>query len=240
MLAYFIETSHNLKSKNQERHKKQINKNNMKQLILVIAAVALIAFNGIAQGNSNDLRSQITFGIKAGTNYSNVYDSQNQDFNADSKFGFVGGVFVGIPLGQFLGIQPELLYSQKGFKATGSLLGSPYSLTRTTNYLDVPLLIALKPIGLITILAGPQYSYLLSQKNVYDNSIMTVQQEQTFKNENIRKNIFGFLGGIDINISNLVIGARVGWDITNNNGDGTSTTPRYKNVYYQATLGYRF
>jgi len=212
----------------------------MKQFILVLAAVALIAFNGIAQGNGNDLRNQITFGIKAGENYSNVYDSQNQDFNADPKLGFAGGIFVGIPLGSFLGIQPELLYSQKGFKATGTLLGSPYSLTRTTNYLDVPILIALKPIGLITILVGPQYSYLLSQKDVYDNSIMTVVQEQTFKNENIRKNIFGILGGVDINLSNLVIGARVGWDITNNNGDGTSTTPRYKNVYYQATLGYRF
>ncbi len=212
----------------------------MKQLILIMAAVALIAFNGSAQGSGNNLRNQITFGIKAGANYSNVYDSQNQDFNADPKLGFAGGVFVGIPLGSFLGIQPELLYSQKGFKATGTLLGSPYSLTRTTNYLDVPILIALKPIGLITILVGPQYSYLLSQKDVYDNSIMTVVQEQTFKNENIRKNTFGILGGVDINLSNLVIGARVGWDITNNNGDGTSTTPRYKNVYYQATLGYRF
>ena len=212
----------------------------MKQLILIMAAVALIAFNGSAQGSGNNLRNQITFGIKAGANYSNVYDSQNQDFNADPKLGFAGGVFVGIPLGSFLGIQPELLYSQKGFKATGTLLGSPYSLTRTTNYLDVPILIALKPIGLITILVGPQYSYLLSQKDVYDNSIMTVVQEQAFKNDNIRKNTFGILGGVDINLSNLVIGARVGWDITNNNGDGTSTTPRYKNVYYQATLGYRF
>ena len=205
-----------------------------------MAAVALIAFNGSAQGSGNNLRNQITFGIKAGANYSNVYDSQNQDFNTDPKLGFAGGIFVGIPLGSFLGIQPELLYSQKGFKATGTLLGSPYSLTRTTNYLDVPILIALKPIGLITILVGPQYSYLLSQKDVYDNSIMTVVQEQTFKNDNIRKNTFGILGGVDINLSNLVIGARVGWDITNNNGDGTSTTPRYKNVYYQATLGYRF
>ena len=212
----------------------------MKKMILAMAAVALIAFNGSAQGSGNNLRNQITFGIKAGANYSNVYDSQNQDFNADPKLGFAGGIFVGIPLGSFLGIQPELLYSQKGFKATGTLLGSPYSLTRTTNYLDVPILIALKPIGLITILVGPQYSYLLSQKDVYDNSIMTVVQEQTFKNDNIRKNTFGILGGVDINLSNLVIGARVGWDITNNNGDGTSTTPRYKNVYYQATLGYRF
>jgi hypothetical protein len=33
---------------------------------------------------------------------------------------------------------------------------------------------------------------------------------------------------------------RGSWDLKNNNGDGTSTTPRYKNVWYQATVGYRF
>ena len=29
-------------------------------------------------------------------------------------------------------------------------------------------------------------------------------------------------------------------DIQNNNGDGTSTTPRYKNVWFQGTLGFKF
>jgi len=44
---------------------------------------------------------------------------------------------------------------------------------------------------------------------------------------------------MDINLNNIVIGARAGWDLFNNNGDGTSTTPRYKNVWAQATVGIR-
>ncbi len=35
-----------------------------------------------------------------------------------------------------------------------------------------------------------------------------------------------FIGGIDINFEYVVIGARIGWDIQNNNGDRTSSTPR--------------
>jgi len=38
----------------------------------------------------------------------------------------------------------------------------------------------------------------------------------------------------------LVLSGRVAWDLYDNNGDGTSTTPRYKNVVGQITLGYRF
>jgi hypothetical protein len=211
----------------------------MKKTSLIIAAISFIAFGSSAQTSQNDLSNKITFGIKAGANLSNVYDSEGEQFNADAKLGIAAGIFVGIPIGPFFGIQPEVLFSQKGFKGTGSLLGSDYKFTRTTNYIDIPLLIAIKPSPFITILAGPQYSYLLKQKDSFTYSIVSDVQEQTFKNDNIRKNTLGIIGGIDINLSNLVIGARVGWDLTQNNGDGTSTTPRYKNVTYQATVGFR-
>jgi Outer membrane protein beta-barrel domain len=133
-----------------------------------------------------------------------------------------------------------VLYSEKGFKATGSVLGSNYDLTRTTGYLDVPLLLAIKPANAITILVGPQFSFLVNEKNSFTSTTSSVEQEQTFKNDNVRKNTLAFTGGLDVNVSNFVIGARAGWDVQNNNGDGTSTTPRYKNVWYQATIGFRF
>jgi hypothetical protein len=180
------------------------------------------------------------FGIKAGANYSNVYDAQGEEFHNDAKFGFAGGVFISIPIGKFLGVQPEVLYSQKGFHATGKLLGGTYDFTRTTNYIDVPLFIRLKPSKYFTILAGPQYSYLLSQNDVYGNGSTTAAQVTEFKNDNIRKNTLSVAGGFDINIMHTVIGARAAWDITNNNGNGTSTTPRYKNMWLQATVGFRF
>lgn len=199
-----------------------------------------IASVSFAQDGETDYREEFRFGIKAGSNFSNVYDSKSEDFDADGKLGFVGGIALSIPLNKYLGVQPEILYSQKGFKGEGRLLGYDYSFKRTTSYIDIPLQIALKPSEFITILAGPQYSYLLKQKDEFNSSLFSDSQEEEFENDNIRRNIFGFVGGLDINIMHVVLGARVGWDIMDNHGDGSSSTPRYKNVWFQATIGYNF
>jgi hypothetical protein len=203
-----------------------------KTALLLIVSVALLAYAGTAQ--------EIHFGPKVGLNIANVYDSEGEQFDADAKLGFVIGAFVAIPFGSVLGFQPELLFSQKGFRASGSFLGSPYTFTRTLNYLDIPLLLAIKPIPMISILAGPQYSYLMSKKDVFDSALVNVEVEEEFENENIRKNTLSFVGGFDVNINRIVIGARVGWDLLHNQGDGTTTTPRYKNVWYQASVGILF
>lgn len=190
--------------------------------------------------NAQDNREKISLGVKAGLNYSNVYDSDGEEFNADPKVGLAGGVFLAIPIGTFMGIQPELMFSQKGYQSSGNVLGFDYTMKRTTNYIDVPVMFALKPAPGLTLLLGPQYSYLLKQTDVLDTPITNTVVEEEFNNENIRKNMMGIVGGIDISSSNLVIGARLAFDFQNNNGDGTSTTPRYKNVVGQLTLGYKF
>jgi len=217
----------------------------MKKLNLIVIGLTALSTISIAQEavevkNTNDLRRQLMFGLKAGANYSNVYDSKGEQFNADAKLGFAGGAFLTIPIGKFIGLQPEVLFSQKGFTATGNFIGSPYSFTRTTDFIDIPLFLALKPTEFLTLLAGPQFSYLLKQRDVFENSNSSVAQEKEFSNDNIRKNIMGVVGGIDITLTRMVIAGRVAWDVQTNNGDGSSTTPRYKNVWYQLTFGYRF
>lgn len=213
----------------------------MKNAILMVAMVILTVTNSNAQSDATtDNRQKLSFGLKVGANYSNVYDSEGEDFVADAKFGLAAGGFVSIPLGKFFGVQPEILFSQKGFKSSGTYLGSTYTMTRTTDYIDVPLLLAVKPIEQVTFLFGPQFSYLLSQKDDFTGGTISSTQEQDFDNSNIRKNTFGLTGGVDFNVSNFVIGVRAAWDVKNNDGDGNSTTPRYKNMLYQATLGYRF
>ncbi len=207
----------------------------MKRLLLSVAVIGLSVGSSYAQNT----RDEISFGLKVGSNYSNVYDSQGEKFAAEGKYGLAAGAFLSLPLGKVIGIQPEVIYSEKGFKATGSFLGSNYSATRTTTYIDVPILLAIKPISFLTILAGPQYSFLVKQNNNFTSTLAVVDQQKIFDNDNIRKNTLGLTGGVDINLSNFVIGARAGWDVQNNNGDGSSTTPRYKNAWYQATIGYR-
>lgn len=212
----------------------------MKKIIIMLALGTGLTHVVSAQENITDVRAKLMFGLKAGVNYSNVYDTQGEAFRANPKLGFAGGAFLAIPLGTYFGIQPEVLYSQKGFQATGNILGSSYNLTRTSSYVDFPLLFAFKPSEFITILAGPQYSYLVKQKDEFKNESTSIAQETEFGNENVRKNTLCFTGGLDLTMKHIVLGARAGWDVQNNNGDGSSTTPRYKNMWYQATIGYRF
>ena len=210
----------------------------MKKIILMALAITFTTNIIYAQDDNADCRDRLMLGLKVGANYSNVYDTQGQDFVANLKLGWAAGVFL-LPIGRYVGLKPEVLFSQKGFQATGTILGSGYNLTRTTDYLDIPLMFAFKPSQLFTLLAGPQFSYLLKQTDVFANESTSIQQETVFENDNVRRNTICVVGGFDITINRIVFGARVGWDVENNNGDGTSTTPRYKNVWYQATLGYR-
>ena len=209
----------------------------MKKIILIIVTITFMANIISAQDNSSDLRNSLQFGLKAGANFSNVYDSKDQEFSADFKVGFAAGAFLAIPIGKYIGFQPEILFSQKGYKATGTFLTIGYEYTHTTSYVDVPLLFAIKPSPLVTLLAGPQYSFLVKQKDVFTSGSFTVDQEQTFQND---RSVLCFLGGIDFNLNQFVLSARAGWDLQNNNGVGTSTNPRYKNVWYQATIGFKF
>jgi len=206
--------------------------------LITIAALTLV-FASISKAQDTDNRTKLQVGVKAGLSYSNVFDTEGESFNADAKIGLTGGGFLIIPVGKYLGIHPEVMFTQKGFKGTGSLLGSSYEFERTTTFLDIPILVALKPSEFITLLAGPQFSYLLRDKYSFTSSATSFEQEQEFKNDNIRKNILGFVIGANINLRHIVIGGRIGWDMINNKGDGTSSTPRYRNVCTQVTLGYK-
>ena len=213
-------------------------------LIFLLMSITLSTINAQETSSSissQDLRKKLLLGVKVGANYSNVYDAQQQSFNADGKFGLVAGGFISIPLGKYIGVQPELLFSQKGFKATGSsVLTGSYSFTRTTSFIDVPILFVVKPTQMFSIVGGPQYSYIIKRKDEFTSGTNTAAQEQEFSNEDYRKNLLSFTGGFEFTMENTVFGIRAAWDLQSNNGDGTSTTPRYKNVWYQATIGIRF
>lgn len=212
----------------------------MKKSIIASVALCILATAGIAQQTTSpNYRDNIQLGVKVGTNYSNVYDVKGDDFQGDPKFGLATGVFVAVPISTLIGFQPEILVSMKGFHATGSILGSQYDFTRTSTFIDVPLLISIKPTEYLNLVAGPQYSYLVKEKDVFANSMITIQQETDFQNDNVRRNLLCFIGGADIDLKHFVLSGRVGWDVSNNNGDGSATSPRYKNVWYQATLGFR-
>lgn len=212
----------------------------MKKTGLILFAILGFGITLIAQESEKyDRREKFTFGVRIGANLSNVWDSKGEDFEADAKLGFAGGAFVGIPIGRFIGIQPEVLFSQKGFKASGILLGTPYSYRKTTSWVDLPIQFQIKPMAFLTILVGPQISFRVSERNEYTFGNNSSAQQEEFDNDNIRKNMLGISTGFDINIYHVVVSGRACWDLQNNKGDGSSSTPRYRNQYVQLTIGFK-
>lgn len=205
--------------------------------IILINFLTFFIVAGYAQ--EKDARDRMQIGLKAGINSSNVYDEVGDDFEADPMIGFAGGVFLSIPIGTYLGVRPELLFSQKGYTASGKIETEKYDYKRRTNYIEVPILGEFKPVEFLTIVAGPQYSFMINKNDKFNVGTITPGQQLEISNIDLRKNTLGILVGADININYLIVSGRLGWDLQHNNGDGTSVSPRYKNIWVQATIGFR-
>lgn len=208
--------------------------------IAPVFAIALFSTQSIVaqttttdNSSSMDNREELSFGIKAGINYSNVYSESGDGYVANGKVGFAGGVFVSIPLNELIGVQPELLYSQKGFKTEGTFFDGQI----TSSYLDLPIHLQIKPTENISILAGPQFSYLLSTK--YElNGFSAIDEEDLDDNNN--KATVGISAGVDFEVQNFLISARGSWDLNKVNKDNSTSDINYKNQLFQITLGYKF
>lgn len=210
----------------------------MKTKVFLILSLFLFSIGfAFAQNETEDNREKLQFGIRAGAVYSNVYDERGDDFVADGKVGAVGGIVLSIPIGKYLGFQPEAMLIQKGFSGDARYNGKPFSLTRTTTHLDFPLQLKFNPAKNFSLLGGPQYSFLLHRKDQIDVGQLTVVEEDFIKNDKIQENIFGMIFGAEFNFNAVTVTGKVGWDLQQNNDDGASTTPRYKNQWLQLTLG---
>ena len=187
-----------------------------------------------------DARTEIQFGVKTGVNLSIIYDEEGNQILPDPKFGFVAGIWLGIPFGRYLGLQPELLYSQKGYLARGTVLNLDYSYTQSTDYIDIPVHLQFKPTSSIVLLAGPQYSKLVSRTDEFGQGTITSVQKREISNNTIRSDVWGLSTGMDFTVEHLVLSVRACLDLQRNRGDGTSINPSYKNAWIQSTIGYRF
>jgi len=121
-------------------------------------------------------QAQITFGVRGGTTFNTISQTEVLDAvtpDLDYLVGFSGAIYTNIPVADNISFQPELAYSQKGFAlsqgADIDLFGAPLPLGVVANshfnYLDIPLLFkasfgqdALQGF----VMAGPAVGYALS------------------------------------------------------------------------------
>ena len=114
--------------------------------------------------------SQISIGIKGGLNFANVlprpaYHSEG------SRTGFSAGGYLELTLPYLFSIQPEVLYSTKGFTSEfhDVEFGAPYTLKQTfvNSYIDVPILLKFTlPVSFFkpSLYAGPDIGFLIGAK----------------------------------------------------------------------------
>lgn len=200
-----------------------------------------IVFLSIALLMAGLANAQVNAGIKAGINFSNIIKTGDDDFSTDFKTGFHAGLFVDINLVDRLSFMPEIMFSQKGYKADGtSLLGGAYDYTLTSNFVELPLLLKVNAAPGFSIHIGPQFSFLASTtenfKQGSDEYKSTVRED----NDNLKKNIFGGVAGIDISGQTVGISAGYALDFKKNNEDGSSDIPVYKNQVFQLGLTVKF
>lgn len=81
-----------------------------------------------------------TFTVKAGFSMADMKEKGDGMLvpDYDMKPGFHAGVAADIPLNNFLSIEPALLYSNKGAKYKGDILGSDFDAKVNLHYLDIP------------------------------------------------------------------------------------------------------
>jgi hypothetical protein len=131
----------------------------MKKNLITICVILIASLSTNAQ--------ILKLGIKAGINYANqtgtsiTVNSNNYKSEAITNYHF--GLIAELPLGEKLGIQPEILYSTVGanYKATGVIA----DINNELGYVSVPVLAKINLSKTISLDFGPQASFLLSKKN---------------------------------------------------------------------------
>jgi hypothetical protein len=125
---------------------------------------------GIAVLTLTATKAQIEFGAKAGLNLANY--SGSLATGAKIKVGFNVGGLVCIPVTKMIIVQPEIVYSSEGAKASNG--GSDYS--ENLSYINVPILVKYKSdIGIFGEI-GPQIGFLLSAKDKVSGTSTDVKQ----------------------------------------------------------------
>jgi hypothetical protein len=119
----------------------------MKKVYLIAIALLLVG--------SYNAQAQLKLGLKGGLNFPSL-NEQNGTIDYNAKTGWHGGVMVEIKL-PIIGIQGDILYSQTAFEI-------PNSDDLQNAYIDIPIVAKLYLFKILTVQAGPQFSFLTSSK----------------------------------------------------------------------------
>ena len=172
--------------------------------------------------------SQFRIGVKGGAD---LLKMDGRSFKEEFAFGYQVGAFAEIKLGEKWGIQPEVLFGQVNLD-TSNNFRDLYAFNNLSKIeltsLKIPLMLNYKPNPFVTLQAGPQFGILMDQ-----NLSLVQNGKDAFSKGN-----FSLLGGLQLNISKLILYGRYGVGLSNLND--IDDKEKWKNQTIQIGLGFRF
>lgn len=166
------------------------------------------------------------FGIKGGVNFANLHGS-DKDLLGDisGHTDFHAGVFAQIAFGELFSIQPEVLFSRKGFERNDS--------TYRLSYFDVPVLAVFSISENFSVHLGPQVGVMIAARQ--EGEELALEPYNTFA--------YGAAAGLEGRISRFRLGARYVHsleELRNQNDAGQTVNLDFKNSVVQVYLGIGF
>ena len=189
----------------------------MKKSTKVYSSVLLMALMTaplLSQAQMDDTR----IGIKGGVNVSNFYRDNVGDQNA--RFGFNVGLFTELAVGESFSIQPELLLSTKGNRATYGtddgvldLVGAEGEVKTNLTYIDIPVLAKVTFGEVINVHVGPYASYLIGANASTDGDLASGSED--LNRDNFKAWDYGLAAGLGVDLEAVTIGARYNLGLVN-------------------------
>jgi hypothetical protein len=198
----------------------------MKKLLVVILLLGSGSL-ALAQG--------ISFGIKGGINLSSVTGADAT--GAEAYTGVAGGGYLTLSLLPSFAVQPEILYSQKGWNASGDLLGVPIVGKYRVDYLEVPVLakfsfgILVKPY----VLVGPYFATRMTSSWEETSGGVTLSGSM---DNGLKSSDLGYVLGAGVSTPiKLTFEARYSGGFSTIS-KSSGTTPDWKNSTISVLVGY--
>ena len=163
---------------------------------------------------------EIKYGIKAGVNMTDWHGDAKaalsdligvtQVLETKSSIGYHAGAFMSIPVSDRFFIEPSVLYSKKGMRLTesfldGSLFNIEGEIAVNSHYIDLPVVAKYMITEGLHIYAGPQVSYLASNRLKAKAGIFGFNVSEGFDiNSGFRSVDVGLTGGLGYQLENGV------------------------------------
>jgi hypothetical protein len=197
-----------------------------KKLTGTIAFSILLLFAFIGETRA---QSSLQLGIDGGGNYMRV---GGRSFDQKYHPGIHAGVYGQLNFSSKWSLQPELDFNQvicntsQGFS---DIYDGIYPQLVSLDWVTVPVLVSFKPIPQLSLLLGPQYSYLVSQTQ----GLLPPQDGHT--NPFTHSDLALVFGG-QLNLGKFMFGIRY-WEGYSN--IGFETTDTWRQYGFQAYIGYQ-